>query len=236
MKYMGNETDFLSKIKNSKEAIFTDTKSSNSTIIIAFGGMKGNLGIPVFEFFKILSPLDTKKMFIRDLDQNLYFGGLPGITDSIDGIGDHLKYKFEELGIKRVVVLGNSAGANAAVLFGILLNAEKVVAFSPKTFITPLKRILFWDHQWWENHIRVYFTKGVKSEYWDLKKLLSKSDIKTKFQLHYSLHNRIDSMHCERMSKCPNVTIKGYEYKGHDLVRHLKETGELQKIITHILD
>ncbi len=233
---MGNETDFLSELKNSKEAIFIDATSDSKTIIVAFGGMKGNLGIPVFEFFKILSPLNAKKMFVRDLDQNLYFGGLPGITNSIDGIGDHLKSKFKELGTKRVVVLGNSAGANAAVLFGILLNADKVVAFSPKTFITPLKRILFWDHQWWKNHIRVYFTKGVNSEYWDLKKLLSKSDVKTKFQLHYSLHNRIDSMHCERMSGFPNVNVKGYEYKDHDLVRHLKETGELHNIIANILD
>ena len=205
-------------------------------MIIAFGGMKGNMGIPVFEFFKILSPLDAKKMFIRDLDQNLYFGGLPGITNSIDGIVDHLKSKFKELGIKRVVVLGNSAGANAAVLFGILLNADKVVAFSPKTFITPLKRILFWDHQWWKNHIRVYFTRGVKSEYWDLKKLLLKSDIKTRFQLHYSLQNRIDSMHCRRIAVHPNVEIKGYEYDGHDLIRYLKKTGDLQQIISRILN
>ncbi len=233
---MEDKTDFLSELKNSKEAIFTDASSDNSTIIIAFGGMKGNMGIPVFEFFKILSPLNAKKMFIRDLDQNLYFGGLSGITNSIDGIVDHLKETFKELGIKRVVILGNSAGANAAVLFGILLNADKVVAFSPKTFIAPLKRLLFWDHQWWKNHLRVYFTKGVNSKYWDLKKLLSKSDIKTRFQLHYSLQNRIDSMHCERMSVFPNVNIIGYEYKGHDLVRHLKETGELQNIIAKILN
>ncbi len=72
--------------------------------------------------------------------------------------------------------------------------------------------------------------------YWDLKKLLSKSDKKTIFQLYYSNQNRIDSMHCERMSAFPNVNITGYEYKGHDLVRYLKKTGELQKIISRVLD
>ncbi len=233
---MKEKTDFLSELKNNKGAIFIDTSSDSSTIIIAFGGMKGNLGIPAFEFFKILSPLDAKKMFIRDLDQNLYFGGLPGITDGIDGIVEHLKGKFEEFGVKRVVIIGNSAGANAAILFGILLNADRVVAFSPKTFITPMKRLIFWDHQWWENHIRVYFTKGVNSEYWDLKKLLSKFDVKTEFLLHYSRNNRIDSMHCKRMASFPNVKIKGFDYDGHDLVRYLKQTGELQKIISRLLD
>ncbi len=76
---MSDARDFDAKLQEKTEAIAQDFSSDSKVLLIALGGFAGGMGIPPFEFFKITSDLNTNRVFIRDLRQAMYHGGLPDV-------------------------------------------------------------------------------------------------------------------------------------------------------------
>lgn len=61
---------FKKQIADPKNSIIKDLNLDSSTLLIAFGGINGALGIPPFEFFKITSELKVNKIYLRHLNQS----------------------------------------------------------------------------------------------------------------------------------------------------------------------
>lgn len=100
-------------------------------LLAAFGGIMFALGVPPWEFFRLLSSLDTKRFFARDLDRCCYLRGVRGLGGSVPETAEGLRTLICELDVRRSVFTGNSSGGMAAILFGVLCGADEVVAFSP---------------------------------------------------------------------------------------------------------
>ena len=92
--------------------------------MVAFGGMGGTFGMPHFEFSNLTSGFSVNKIYIRDLYRMWYHGGLPGITDHIEGIAHYLARQIQLRDIKKTIMVGNSMGGYAALLLGWMLEAE----------------------------------------------------------------------------------------------------------------
>ncbi|MGH2980266.1 MAG: hypothetical protein ACRDLQ_11620 [Solirubrobacterales bacterium] len=43
-----------------------DVEPESERLIVVFGGLAGGLGMPPFEFFRTLSEVDVKTVFVRD--------------------------------------------------------------------------------------------------------------------------------------------------------------------------
>jgi len=229
---MNNSSEFNLKLDRKNQPVITDYSPDSTTLLITFGGMAKGVVIPPFEFFNLTSEYKVKKLYIRDLYQFWYHHGLPGITDNIDGIARYLLQAFKEQRVERKIILGNSMGGYAAILFGCLVKADEVHAFSPKTFITPLKRLVYFD-LWNRKQVwNLQWDKNVQREYFDLKKVLAKSNNKTKYNLYFSIQQRIDRIHSIRMQQIPNVLLHPYKEGGHKLVKYLMDSGILKDIIT----
>src|SRR5919108_4931419 len=114
---------------------YADLDHASSTLVVAFAGLKGFFGgFPAFEFRNTLSSVDVKSAFLRDHYSAWYHRGVLDVGPDIDSVVALLR-EFRSQA-DEMVMIGNSAGGYAALLFGSLLDCE-AHAFSPQTFIAP---------------------------------------------------------------------------------------------------
>ena len=129
---MSSETRFREGLERPEVALSIDMSSDSRTLLIAFGGMVGRIGMPPFEFFALTGELPIKRLFVRDLRQAWYHRGIPGYGDTLADCAESLRRLIGDHDVDRVLTTGNSAGGYAALVFGALLGAETVLCFAPK--------------------------------------------------------------------------------------------------------
>ncbi len=87
-----------------------------------------------YEWGRIASHREVQKkasqnIFVRDVYKSWYVFGVNEEINTQEKLATVLKELTQG---KRVITIGVSAGAYAAVLFGTMLNAERIIAFSPQ--------------------------------------------------------------------------------------------------------
>jgi len=221
--------EFENNIKNAESPIAMDLSYPDKPLLIAFGGMAGKISIPPFEFFNFTADLDVNKIYIRDLSQTWYHAGIYGITEDIDETAAFLKKIINESGSERVVVFGNSMGGYAAILFGVLIRADIVHAFVPQTFINNLFYVISRD--------KLLFTQNnFPCEYFDLKEVIQNHNSLPDINIYYDEFSEMDRIHAMHLSTLNNVKLHQYRDGQHSLVRLLRDSGELNKIIVSSLN
>jgi hypothetical protein len=232
---MTTRSDFEALLSDKATSVATDFEHASDVLLVAFGGIVGELGIPVFEFFKLASDLAVKKMFVRDLRQAWYQQGLPGIAEDVDGIARYLEGVVREQHVRRVVMVGNSAGAYAALLFGWLLEVDEVHAFAPQTFVDRWHRLVHWDRRWREEIRGMYRSLNSGTRYLDLAKVLPTKRVRTRSHVYYAAPMRIDRVHARRLAAVPNLELHEYPEGQHNLIKLLRSSGELRRILDDAL-
>jgi pimeloyl-ACP methyl ester carboxylesterase len=216
-------------------SLITDLSAESDVMLIAFGGIASEIGIPVFEFFKLLSLFAVKKIFVRDLEQAWYHNGLKGVGNDIDAIATYLQAQITQHKVRRVIMIGNSAGGYAALLFGLLVEVDEVHAFSPQTFINWPQRLWHLDFRWRQQIRKLYQSSHLDERYLDLKPLFQSRPSKTKFHIYFCERDRLDNLHASRMDGCSNLELHKYQEGGHRLVKWLKDRGDLERLIAQAL-
>jgi hypothetical protein len=210
-----------------KEGVLLDLEHDSSTLVIAFAGLRGFLGgFPAFEFRKVLSSVDVKSAFFRDHYAAWYHRGVVDVGPDIDSVVAKLRQLEDEA--ERVVMIGNSAGGYAALLFGALLGCESY-AFSPQTFIEPGLLRAAGDHRWDEELGALLESGRFERRYADLAPLLAQSD--GRFEIFYGALDEIDAKHVERLSGIEQVTVNRIENCTHRVVKHLRDSGWLHSFL-----
>ena len=109
------------------------------TLVVAFTGIHHGLGQIPFEFYRSLR--GTCALFVSDRSQRWYQNG---VAEIVERIGTATK----ETGSKKLVLIGNSMGGFAALLFGSLCDADHILAFAPQTTIIPEQTDALGDARW----------------------------------------------------------------------------------------
>jgi hypothetical protein len=213
----------LSPTQAPKDGIHLDLDHDSSTLVVAFAGLRGFLGgFPAFEFRKILGSVNVKSAFLRDHHAAWYHRGVVDIGPDIDAVVARLRELSADA--ERVVMIGNSAGGYAALLFGALLDCE-TYAFSPQAFIDPQLLREADDHRWDEELESLLASGRFDRRYADLAPALAKS--KGSFHIYYGALEDIDRRHVEHVDGIDGVTIHPIENCYHRVVKHLRDTGWL---------
>lgn len=224
---------FNQELISPESSVAIEKYSQSDSLLIAFGGVCGGMGMPPFEFFKLTEDLEFNKIFIRDLYQVWYHKGLPGLANDIEDIAKLLKKYIQELSCKKVLLVGTSMGGYAAIILGSLIENSVVHAFSPQTFINKSYRFWYRDRRW-KSQIKNTHVFAPK-RYLDLKDFLSSVNSKCQIHIHYSLSSRLDTIHAKRLCDMNRVYLHSYDFGGHLLVKHIRDSGQLIKIINEIL-
>lgn len=223
---------FRARLEDPSAPVAMDLGSERPCALVAFGGIAGALGMPPFEFFRIAAGLECKRIFVRDVHQAWYQGGLPGICGDFAGMASFLRDQLACAGVERLVLVGNSMGGFAALLCGVLLRADVVHAFSPQTFIDSRTRRFFRDRRWAEQVQRAQELGRLASEHFDVKPALRSAPPALRAHVHFSLTSRLDCVHALRLLPVPCVRLHPHGRGGHNAIKHLRETGELAAILS----
>lgn len=203
--------------------------------IIAFAGLRGGMGpLPVFEFFQALNKIGAKAAFFRDLDFAWYHRGVPNVGPDIESIADRIRELTR--GSEEVIMIGNSGGAYASLLFAALVGDEihaEAHAFSPPTFINPELRQRYSDNRWAEEWKEFVQGGYMDPRYGDLYPVVSAG--RGPFHIYYAEHHTYDRIHAEHLGMLDTVTLHPIDSDIHTPIKHLRNTGWLNTFLAELV-
>jgi pimeloyl-ACP methyl ester carboxylesterase len=199
-------------------------------MLVAFAAMS-HLKPPPFHFFEATTGLPVKRLFLRDPALIWYQRGVPGFGASIDEVAGSVRQIAGEQGAERLVTIGSSAGGYAALAFGVLLEADLVIAFSPQTMLDRAWLDQVGDERW-RGHFRNLAAVGGPDPRWvDLQDALPRERReRTEMQVHYPGPLEEDARHAERLDGIPGLALVRHEHGYHNFIQGLRNRGELTQI------
>ena len=175
-------------------------------------------------------------IFVKDILFSWYFCGIPGHGNTIDKVAESLKKIISTFEYSKLITLGYSAGGYAAILFGCLLGAYKVIAFGPQTTLIDSPSLLGLDRM---NDIKKLYTLNpdMLTKYYDL---LNLDNTKiNKIIIYYGdtvlPASPNDIIMAERMNSWNNVDLR--QRKGnHNFITALRDSSELLEMLMSEID
>ncbi len=204
--------------------------SGATKLYILFGDIKAGVGLPPFEFYKAADILNEHKLFVRDFSQSWYHCGLPGISKDILGTRDFLAERIRHYAPEETILIGNSMGGFAAILFASLLSNCRAIAISPQTYISPQKRFQHGDHRFGSPIRKTYLKALLKKKYYDLAKLEA-GNSNWQADLIVSAHHTRDCSHAINVEQLPQIRVHRFDCNNHDLVKELRDRKILGEIL-----
>ncbi|RZS89370.1 hypothetical protein EV189_1133 [Motilibacter rhizosphaerae] len=195
-------------------------------VLLAFGGMFGTAGAPPFEFGRVGGELGCRTLAVRDHARFWYHAGARGAGSTLPALVEHLRGLLASAAPGRLVVVGNSAGAYAALVAGALLGADAVHAFAPRTTLLEGGS----DPSVWEERRALLAATTPTPELLDAREVLAAHPADG-VHVHYCRTHGRDSEHALRLADLPTVALHGWPVGGHELVGSLRRSGELVPLL-----
>lgn len=212
-----------------QDPILEEPVEGSQKLFIIFGGIASGIVMPPFEFYQSSKILDHNRVFVRDFKQSWYHAGLPGISKDLEGTRRCLTEIIERYAPDETVMVGNSMGGFAAILFASLIGDSRAVAFAPQTFIGPRLRWKHRDRRWKGLIYRTYMRTLFSERHFDLAALPENGHWRA--DVHYASTHVLDRIHGQNLANRDHITLHEHPEGGHKLVKHLRDTGQLPKIL-----
>ena len=197
---------------------------NSEILVVAFSGMATKLSMPPAEFMKTFLSKNLSVIFIKDFWQCWYQKGLLGLTNNIDETVSFLKQEILNISPKKVIFVGTSAGGYASIIFGILLNVDEILSFSPQTY---LGERMF--NQFRSEDSRIDDI-DFESPYLDTSKILESHSYSGKISIYFGGKNKSDKHHAAKLSKFSSVNLIELPTDSHHTAKYLKDRGKLNDI------
>lgn len=205
-------------------------------LFLAFGGMQIWREVPRFEWRHAFEGLPVNRLLVRDLAQYWYLRGVSGVAGDIAASACALRRLLAERDIRRVVCLGASTGGFAALIYGALLGADEVHAFSPVCFLPsrPLIQVAAQTRRSnWRlllKHVELRCAPATARDHYDLRPILHNDSGRTHYFIYHGSYTP-DVRNAQHLAGLPRVTLQAYAFPGHDLVGHMRDTGALAAVL-----
>lgn len=198
-------------------------------LLVSFGGIAHSPGLPPEEFKNVLSGVECDIVFVTDIHRAWYYRGIDEAISTHYKVVEYLQRLTEEY--DEITFFGNSMGGFAAILFGSHLEVDKVISFSPQTFLGRIKRKVHNDTRWSEYMptLQNYYTEDEL----DLVEIMNRYNFKTIYDIHYLKSHRLSRVHAERLRTIPRVKLFDWDRVGN-LVQTLRDENLLKDIIMGI--
>lgn len=205
-----------------------------TVLVVAFTGFTGKLSMSPFDFMRSAELLNYNRILLCDTSKTCYLNGIPPVATDIDALLALLRRNIERLAPKFTIFVGSSGGSHAAILFGYLLGADFVHAFSPHTNIDPV------HFQTAEGpNAEVYrgtidkmsAVPATARAYYDLRNVLRQPNGKTRYNLHVCAQSAPDMARAVRLEGLPGVTIHRHACDHHRVAVWLAKERRLLSML-----
>jgi hypothetical protein len=211
------------------ESIYENIKGSN-TLLVAFQAHDRTVfGTTIDEFKGILAQLNCDTLKINDTTGNYFFNGIDETYDTMEKVLEKLSEYIS--GYTKTVFMGNCGGAHAAILYGTMLNVDKVIGFNTATYLDQETLLLNEDGR--EDQL---ISLDQSIEYLNLKPYLDNKVYDTKI---YSIVAQNTDRHVKQsnnISECPNVSIEFIDCDTPKVALYLRNQNQLISKIEQIIE
>lgn len=150
MKYISLTNEL---VETSAESFLIDFQGEGEVLIVSFG-FYDYTSTPSFDFYKqvkkleVLSGRKVNKLLLRDVKNQWYLKGIPGLGDNIDSTIKAIRKIIAEMKPSKVITVGQSMGGYGAILYGLLLGADEVISYGPLSCFDSKKLEIMHDYRW----------------------------------------------------------------------------------------
>jgi pimeloyl-ACP methyl ester carboxylesterase len=236
-------------VRTSTEDVLVDRVVPGEILVIAFGFVAWDKR-PDFDFYGRLKKLEQSsgrhinKILVRDSGNSWYQRQIDGLGAHPDESAASLRALIREIRPSKVVTIGQSMGAYAALMYGLLLEAQQVIAFGPLSFLDPAQALLYHERRWL-GVMRDLAQHTPSSAYLDLQ-VLGRAKAAALPAMHILFGTRpdqpgsseavnLDAMHAHRLAAIGNCTLYPFPYSGHPVVQHLIDTKRINALLAKII-
>ena len=175
-----------------------------TTALFAFTGRFGGLGLPMALVHRWLALTGAHVVYLRDPSQTSFCSGVPTLGRDVAQSVTALHLIAADLGATDLACYGNSSGGYAALLYGLDLQARRVLAVGAWTDLSPHIAVRIKD--------RVNWTAGL-----DLRPLYLAAPRRPTVRLVYGADNPDDRANARHLAGVESVTLHGVAgWQGHD--------------------
>ncbi len=96
-------------------------------------------------------------------------------------------------------------------------------------------RLRHGDKRWTRLILKRRFSPGWPA-YSDLRSVARQKNLRTRLFLYYSTDNRAAPAHVNHLADLPGIQLRAQAEGGHRVVTHLKNSGELERILRTAVD
>jgi hypothetical protein len=217
-------------------------------LILSFGFLADEGRAPIFDFFGRTKKLEGRfdirfnRILVRDLNNAWYHRGVTGLGLHVDEVASALRGLIQSIRPGRVLTIGQSMGGYAAILFGMLLDADRIVAFGSLSHLNPSEAVCYGDRRYlpWMEGVQA---DRPRSGYDDLTRLGKALDYRGELHLIFGTHpgnedglsSNHDAIHALRLARLPNVFLYPYPESRHAIVPWLIEHGQIDDLLAGLL-
>lgn len=217
-RYLGGDD---AAVLNGRDFLFHKNENSKK-LLIMFCGIHGDLFLKTNVISPFLLNSDVSVLWLHDQSGKNYAQGTPSFGDSPLMMARGLSSFVAENDFDTVYCLGTSGAAGAASFFGKALQAKKVFAFSPVTYIDLSKSN--------KAGLAKEFMSYFKSSF-DLRSIYINNKT-TELNIYFGDQNKVDSHYAMRMQGLDNVylhpVVGSYE---HGIIDKVILSGEFERIV-----
>ena len=229
--------------------VLVDRIVPGAPLVIAFGFVSWTTR-PAFDFYGRLRKLEQasgqhlNKILVRDSGNAWYHRQIAGLGNHVDETAQSLRELVRRIAPSTVTTLGQSMGAYAAVMYGLLLDAQQIVAFGPLSFLDVQQARLYHELRWLPV-MESLAQDPPLSGYYDLA-ALCRARATADTQMHLVFGTRpdaanagasasesvnLDAMHAQRLAAFGRCTLHPYPHSGHAVVQHLIDTRRINGLL-----
>ncbi len=117
-------------------------RKRNAPLVVVFSAFAGGEGgTPSYNYIRTLMPIKKAALLfilddlIDDVNTGSYYLGTNGDFWGIDAVIRLISDQQKKLGADSLIMVGSSKGATAAIMFGLKMNANLVIAGAPQYYI-----------------------------------------------------------------------------------------------------
>src|SRR5690349_166765 len=191
-------------------------------LIISFGFVDWE-GMPRFDFFGRTKKLENQshvrfnRLLLRDPANSWYHRGVPGLGSHVDAVAASLRGLIRTIRPSRVMTIGQSMGGYGAIMFGMLLDVDRIVAFGPLSHLDPSEAVRYGDLRFLRVLADLQANRPA-SVYFDLSHLAEALDYRGELHVIFGTHpgiqadraSTLDAVHALRLARRSNVFLTPY--------------------------
>jgi tetratricopeptide (TPR) repeat protein len=207
-----------SLVPDAERDVLIATMPGADTAVLVFTGTNDEVSMPLEIFDRYLSIFPVTAVYLKDFRRLRFLQGITSLGDDLPATLTALRNLLVDLGIKRLSTLGNCVGGFAAIRYGVELDAERVLAFSPPTY-SPVETPVQLEEG--RRFMKKRLEANIPRDLMDLQSFLSERTYTGRIDLFYEDLDPRDQSNAVRLAGLPGVHLQPQAERSYRLLRRL---------------